>query len=118
MRLLLDEQLSTAVAKQLKRRGHDVVVVSEVGLRGSDDAAVLAWATEERRALVTNNIRDFRPLHAAHVTSQTPHFGIVLVSSVGYDLARRRLGPLVGALETLLVEHPADDALLDREVFL
>jgi len=118
VRLLLDEQLSSTVATQLKRRTHDVVTVTEAGLRGRDDAAVLAWATAERRTVVTNNIRDFRPLHAARLTSGSPHFGLILVSSVAYSLKRRRLGPLIQALEALLAANPGEDALRDREVFL
>lgn len=38
---------------------HDAVHVSEIGLRGADDAAVAALARAEDRALVTENVAHF-----------------------------------------------------------
>jgi len=71
-----------------------------------------------RRAVVTNNIRDFRPLHAAYLTMSTRHYGIVLIPTSRYSLARDHLGPLITALDRLLVQSPAEDALRDTEYFL
>jgi predicted nuclease of predicted toxin-antitoxin system len=118
LRLLLDEHISPVVAERLRDRGHEVVTVSEVGLAGIDDARVLAWAAADRRAVVTANIRDFRPLHALHLTTGTAHHGIVLVPAGRYSLRRDRLGPLVAALDQLLARRPAGDALCDTEHFL
>ena len=117
MKLLLDEQLSSVIAVQLRSRGQDVVTVAEVGLAGRPDPEVLAWAISEQRTVVTCNIQDFRPLHAAYLTAGTQHFGLVLVSS-GYSLRRNDLGRVVTALHELLVAHPSHDALRDREWFL
>jgi hypothetical protein len=118
LKLLLDEHLSPAIAEQLKARGHDVVTVAEAGLTGFDDAQVLASATSDRRAVVTNNVRDFRPLHAAYLTMNTTHYGIVLVPRGRYSLAREKLGPLVTALNMLLIQYSGDDALRGREYSL
>ena len=118
MRLLLDEQLSPEIAKQLQRRGHDVLSVAEAGLRGHDDAAVLTWASSQERAVVTNNIRDFRPLHANYLSASTTHYGIILLPSTKFSLRLDALGTIVTALDRLLSEHPKPEEFLGREIFL
>jgi predicted nuclease of predicted toxin-antitoxin system len=118
MRLLIDEHLSPAIAEQLRARGHDVVSPVEAGVSGIDDGRVLSWAVADRRAIATNNIKDFRPLHAAYLTAGTTHYGIVLVQSGKYALDRQHLGPLVSALDELLQACRAEDALCDAEYFV
>lgn len=118
MRLLLDEQLSHVIAEQLRARGHDVVSAAEAELAGVTDAEVLSSATRDRRAVVTNNIRDFRPLHANCLKMSTAHYGIVLVPTGKYSLRRDDLGPVITALDELLDRLPAEDALRDVEHFL
>src|SRR6266699_3840759 len=110
LRLLLDEQLSPTVAEQLKARGHDVASAAEAGLAGVADGQVLSWAAGDRRAVVTNNIKDFRPLHADHLKMSATHYGIVLVPTGKYSLRRDQLGSLITALDQLLVRSPAGDA--------
>lgn len=118
MRLLLDEQLSRVLAEELRRRGHDVVAVVETDLRQARDDVILAWATAQGRAVVTNNIRDFRLLHTGHLMSSRSHCGIVLVPSAAHSLHARAPGRLVAALDSLLHAHPQAEALRDRELFL
>jgi predicted nuclease of predicted toxin-antitoxin system len=118
LRLLFDEHLAPAIAEQLRARGHDVVTVAEACLAGATDERVLAWAVRERRTVVTNNIRDFRILHADSLKTRSTHCGIVLVASGKYRLRRDQLGPLVAALDRLLSRSAADDALRDVEYFL
>ena len=65
MKALLDEQLSPQIAVLLREAGYDAVAVAErVDLVGSIDSTILEVATGEGRAVVTNNIKDFRPLAA------------------------------------------------------
>ena len=118
MKLLLDEQLSATISEQLRTRGHDVVSAAEAGLAGVADEQVLSAAVRDRRAVVTNNIKDFRPMHAAYLKMDTKHCGIVFVPTDKYGLRRNQLGALITALDQLLVQLPADDALQDREHFL
>ncbi|HVC23901.1 MAG TPA: DUF5615 family PIN-like protein [Candidatus Dormibacteraeota bacterium] len=118
MRLLLDEQLSPEIAEQLQLRGHDVLSVAEAGLRGHDDAALLIWASGQERAVVTNNIRDFRPLHANYLSASTTHYGIILLPSTKFSLRLDSLGTIVTALDRLLSKHPDPTELLGREIFL
>jgi hypothetical protein len=56
-----------------------VVTTKEVGLSGVDDETQLRRAADEQRVLVTNNIRDFVPLHARWLAEgRRAHGGIVL----------------------------------------
>jgi hypothetical protein len=118
VRLLLDEQLSPAIAEQLTARSHDVVCAAEVGLAGATDERVLSSAARDRRAVVTNNIKDFRPLHADYLKTNTAHHGIVYIPTGKYGLRRDQLGFLITALDGLLDRLSAEDALRDREYFL
>jgi predicted nuclease of predicted toxin-antitoxin system len=63
VKALLDEQLSPEIAMLLRQAGYDVVAVTERDdLAGRSDPIVLEIATNEGRAVITNNIKDFRPL--------------------------------------------------------
>jgi Domain of unknown function (DUF5615) len=118
MRLLLDEQLSPEIAQQLQGRGHDVLSVVEAGLRGQEDGALLSWASSQERAVVTNNIRDFRPLHANYLSASSTHYGIILLPSSKFSLRLEALGTIVIALDRFLSEHPQAGELVGREIFL
>jgi predicted nuclease of predicted toxin-antitoxin system len=118
MRLLLDEQLSPAIAEQLRARGYDIVFATEAGVAGATDEKILSSAARDRRAVVTNNIKDFRPLHADYLGTNTTHYGIVYIATRKYSLRREQLGPLITALGEFLSRLPAEDALQDREYFL
>lgn len=119
MRLLLDEMLSRSIAEGLRRRGHDAIALTEdpswVSL---GDAEVLDLARTERRALVTNNVADFRALHLqATEPSAAGHFGIIFLSS----RRRRRKsdsGRIINALEQTLADHAQDDALANSEAWI
>ena len=83
MRLLLDEMFSPAIAHALRARGHDVEAIKEhrdwIGLSDRD---VIAVARREQRAIVTDNLRHFRPLHAELIApGGEGHAGLVFVST-------------------------------------
>jgi predicted nuclease of predicted toxin-antitoxin system len=118
LRLLLDEQLSPAIAEQLRSCRHDAVCVADAGLSGLPDDRVLSWASGEHRAVVTNNIRDFRLLHGEYLRASQSHYGIVLVPTGKFGLRRDRLGSLIAALDELLTRFTDEDALRDTEYFL
>jgi hypothetical protein len=79
---------------------------------------VLALARAERRAIVTNNVRDFRPLHAEAVVPGGPgHFGMIFMSG-SYRRTKSDIGRIVAALEAKLARYPGDDDLADAEDWL
>src|SRR5688572_14391027 len=78
VRLLLDEMHSPAAAVQLRDRGHDVVAVKDVpGMAGLPDRELLAAATADLRAVVTENVADFAAIHRQMLAGGENHAGIV-----------------------------------------
>lgn len=116
MRLLLNEQINPRVATELRRKGHDVVSASELGTRGASDSEQLAAALAAHRALVTYNIADFQALLMEWAHKALPHWGIIFVSEK--TISQRSIGPLVRALQRLLTDFPAKDALQNQAVHL
>ena len=95
IQLLLDEDVPVLLAQVLRERGYDVVHVTEVGLSGSPDVAVLEWAVEQRRAVLTHNVRDFLALAERAAESSLDHYGILPSPQLPFgDLLRRALRTL------------------------
>lgn len=67
----LDEHIDSAIAEGLRRRGIDVTMSTDVGLRGAPDEEHLDFAFQSGRILVTQD-RDFLRLHSIGA----PHAGI------------------------------------------
>ena len=106
MKALLDEQLSPQIAVLLREAGYDVVaVVERVDLVGSIDSTILEVATGEGRAVVTNNIKDFRPLAAERLAQGRTHGGLILVPSTR-TRSRAAVTVLAGAIEKVMRDHP------------
>lgn len=119
MRLLLDEHFSPRIAVQLRDRGWDVVAARYLAAgRGRSDADVLDHAVRERRAVVTENVADYVALHRSMVVIGSHHFGLVFTSARRFPRTARAVGRLVGALDALLAERRADDALADQTWWL
>jgi hypothetical protein len=118
LRLLLDEMLSDVIARELQRHGHDVVAIQGSVWEGSSDPDVLLIARSERRALVTNNVHDFRPLHQEAVQpGGAGRFGMVFMPG-SYRRSAADVGRIVRALETKLAPFPGDDDLANAETWL
>lgn len=112
MKLLLDEHLSPEIARQLRERGHDVVAVGErADLRGRPDRVHFATLPGERRAIVTRDLADFRPLLAEALRRGSKTYGLVCVPR-RFLLNRDGVGRLVAALDALLEAHTEVDAAI------
>lgn len=97
------------VARELQARGHDVVSVHDSPGRGTPDEDVLEYACAEGRAVLTENVRDYRPLAEARILSGASHCGLVLTTAKRWP--RRDIGALIAALDELLTatrEQPTD----------
>lgn len=115
MRLLLDEMIGAVVAEQLRRRGHDVVAIQDADhahMRGIGDCELLAYAHDQRRAVVTDNVADFFRCHQRRVESGLSHHGLLLFTNDTFPRHRHDLfvGQVIAALDGVLKEHPDDDA--------
>lgn len=108
-----------AIAVELRVHGHDVVSVhesNEPALVGAPDEEVLAAAQVEERALVTENVRDYRPLEVALIAGGGHHAGLVYTSNRQFPRGRpATTGRLVLALDALLRQRLT---LRDRSIFL
>jgi hypothetical protein len=118
VKLLLDE-MTPAIARELRSRGHDVqAVAGHPDREALSDPEVLALARTERRALVTNNLRDFRPLHhEAILPGGAGHFGMVFIPG-GYRRTKADTGRIITALEAILARHPGERDLANGETWL
>jgi uncharacterized protein with PIN domain len=106
VKALLDEHLSPQIASLLRQAGHDVVAVAERDdLVGSSDRVVLEVAATEERAVITNNVKDFRPLAAERLAQGRTHAGLILLPSKR-TRSRAVVATLAGAIDTVLHDHP------------
>jgi predicted nuclease of predicted toxin-antitoxin system len=107
VKILLDEMWPPHIAVQLRRRGHDAVAIAErPELRGQPDAIIFAVAQAEGRAVVTENVSDFRLLAGYETRAGKPHSGVIFTSD--RRLPRhdpRTAGRLVKLLDELLSSH-------------
>ncbi len=113
MKALLDEQLSPQIARVLRERGLDVEAVAERSdLPQASDAEVFDVASREQRAVVTNNVKDFRPIAAERLADGRGHAGLILLPA-SRGRGRDATGALADAIETLMRAHP--DGIADAE---
>jgi Domain of unknown function (DUF5615) len=119
LKLLLDEMFSPLVASELRARGHDAVAIKErEEWQSLSDPEVIALARTEQRALVTANLRDFRPLHAELVApGGKGHAGMVFLPT-SFRPTRAATGQIVEALVVRLAEYPGDADLANGETWI
>jgi predicted nuclease of predicted toxin-antitoxin system len=111
VRLLLDEHYSPEIARQLRARGHDVVAVAErPDLLGLGDDELLARMTEERRAIMTNNVKDFMPLANRAAAASDHHFGLLLTSDRSMPRRSDAIGRFVDSLDGFLQRHKDEES--------
>ncbi len=118
MKLLLDEMHAPAAAVGLRRLGHDVVAVKErPELVGLADADLLRAAAADRRAIVTENVKDFVALHLTGTASGRSHAGLLFTHPRRFP---RGAGDHVHTLVNALVEFLSEQAAVfgDAESFI
>jgi hypothetical protein len=107
--LLLDEMFPPGRASALRNRDHNVLAIAErVDLRSMTDPEVFAWVLAAPCWLLTENVRDFRPLLLlALQASATPAgFGLLFTSSRTFPRSRVNPAPLVDAVHQWLSAGP------------
>lgn len=106
MKALLDEQLSPRIAELLRDRGHDIqAVVDRRDLAGRSDRVILEIAAAEERAVITNNVKDVRPLAAERLARGESYAGLILLPSTR-TRTRGAVEMLGNAIGQILHEHP------------
>jgi len=92
-RFLLDEMFSPAIAAELCERGHDVIAVADrPALRAKADEEIFAWASAERRWLLTENVKDFRPIMLRALPGGPSGCGLLFTSSRSFPRSRKNPG--------------------------
>ncbi len=91
IRFHLDENVSRSIALGLRQRGIDVTTSQEVGLLGATDQEQLAYATREKRIIVTQDA-DFLIM----ATQTREHCGITYARK-----GTRSIGEVVQTLELI-----------------
>ena len=110
MKLLLDEMYAPTIAEQLRTRGHDAFSIHDPAYRmleGEPDHEVWAAAIADDRALVSENVQDFRRIEANALARAQPVAPLIFTTDrqfPGGDPAT--LGRLVTALDALLAAEP------------
>lgn len=113
MRLLLDEMYPPALAAALTAAGMNAVTILELGLAGTPDPDVFAYAVTDDRVLLTENVGDFVAIAAQHSTTGAHHPGLVIALSNRFSRRRAGYGRLIAAIEA----H-REDVLTDRITYL
>ena len=106
MKFLLDEMLPPTAATALDRAGHDAITVVMAGLTGAPHGEVLAFAVDNDRVLVTEDVEDFAVLLQHAVDRGEPAVPVVFVNR--RSLPRR--GALAEHLARRLDRWAADHA--------
>ncbi len=113
-RLVHDEMFSPTIAAALRDLGHDVVAVAErAELRTMNDEEVFAWAISQGRWLVTENVKDFRPILLRALQADAITAGIVYTSNRSFPRSRKNPGPLVQALHAWMLNGPPEAPLTE-----
>ena len=111
VKLLLDEMHAPGVAVQLTSESFDVVAVAaQPGLRGMSDEELLAYASTEQRALVTENVADFMPLATQWAGEHKPHSGLIFTNPKRFNRATLSCpGNLITSLCEFLTDPPVTE---------
>ena len=116
MRLLLDEMISPAIARQLRGGGHEVDAIKRDRgeLQSLPDVEIVRRMALERRAIVTNDVADFAPIHERIVASGEEHYGMVFTDDATLPRDRASIALWVATLGAFIDAHPEQDALRNR----
>jgi hypothetical protein len=113
VKALLDEQLSPQIAAFLRQAGLDVDAVADrPDLIGRSDRFIFEVACSEDRAVITNNIKDFRPLAAQWLARGRVHAGLILLPS-SRTRTRAAITMLADRIARVLRDNP--DGLASSE---
>lgn len=107
VRLLLDEHYSDDIAEALRRLGDDVAAaVADPELRGASDEELFDHAAADGRRIVTENVKDFRPLLLRAIATGSRPAALLLVPPRRFPRGRGdRTATIVAALHGWL-ERP------------
>ena len=90
--LYLDEDVNVLIADLVRARGFQVTTTQAAGLKGTTDANQLAFATSQKKAILTHNRVHFEALAQRYFEEKKTHSGIIIaVRRPPKELSRRIL---------------------------
>jgi predicted nuclease of predicted toxin-antitoxin system len=99
--LFLDEDVRVLLAEVLRNRGYEATHVLEAGRCGKSDEEQLAYASKNKMAILTHNVKDFTILSKAYEAQGKKLYGIIVSGQLPFnELLKRVL--------RLLSSHPGD----------
>jgi predicted nuclease of predicted toxin-antitoxin system len=113
LKLLLDEMYPPALARALRAVRIDADTIIDLGMAGTPDPAVFAYAGAENRPLLTENVADFVTIAAHHSTTGARHPGLLIALSNRFS--RRASGH--AAIVKAIHAHQHEE-LIDRIIYL
>ncbi len=110
--LLLDENISPRLAKQIELRRHDIPILSvhswrEGCLMAQPDELILVTAVKEGLTLITYDRKTIMPILIQWGEAGIDHAGIVFIDDK--TIAPNDFGSLVSSLISLWVQHHEDE---------
>jgi hypothetical protein len=124
MKLLLDEMWTPTIARELRRRGFDVVAISETShaprYAGFSDDAVFARAQDDTLTIVTDNVSDYEMVRRGWESRGRAHQGIIYALNPPFNRHRGDsiIGDMVRALEHFLGSAEPRPEPFDRVHYL
>jgi predicted nuclease of predicted toxin-antitoxin system len=111
VRLLLDAHVSWRyVGQRLEAKGHDVRAIDrEPEYMGLRDPEVLALAAEDKRILVTGDVKDFTGILRRWVGGGRSHAGAILI----YGVRTGEFDLIVRGVERALAMYPNPESWTD-----
>jgi len=117
VKLLLDEMISPRIARELRSRGDfDVQAIKgdRPDLEAVADREIVRRIAAEQRTLVTNDVLDFQLIYNQMLAAGEEHYGLIFTSDATMPRNKASIPLRVNALERVLAEYPANDALKNR----
>jgi predicted nuclease of predicted toxin-antitoxin system len=116
MRLLLDEMISPRVARGLRGRGFDVQAIKgdRPDLEASADRELVRRMIAEGRALVTNDVLDFQPIHNQLAAAGEEHAGLIFTNDREMPRNKASIPLWIETLGRFLEANPQEVALRNR----
>jgi predicted nuclease of predicted toxin-antitoxin system len=117
MQLLLDEQISDAVAHGFSRRNRSVIIktVADLGLRAASDREIMEDCARLGFTLVTFDLATIPPLLQEWAEAGRSHAGVILIDE--RTMATSDFGSIIEALLSI-VRQTAHDSWIDRVIYL
>jgi hypothetical protein len=100
----LDEDIDVALEQALINRGVDVVSTLKAGKIGNTDEEQLSFAKNEKRIIITHNVRDFVILHKKNSNDDRTHSGIIVSDQLPIGTLLKRVMKLWFTLDAKEME--------------